>query len=76
MKRELILCMLLAVIALCVPAAWAQTGTIKGYVHDVEGKPVVGANVQLVNKQNGRKYDIKTDKKGEYYSLGISSGTW
>jgi tetratricopeptide (TPR) repeat protein len=77
MKRKLILCVLTAVMAvLCVPAAWGQTGTVKGYVHDVEGKPIPGAVIQMVNKENGRKYEIKTDKKGEYYSLGVTSGRY
>jgi tetratricopeptide (TPR) repeat protein len=75
MKRRLILCVLAAIVAaLCVPAAWGQMAPVKGYVHDVEGNPVPGALVQLVNKENGRKYEVKTDKKGEYYTLGVVSG--
>ena len=77
MKRKLILCVLTAVVvAWCVPAAWGQTGTVKGYVHDVEGKPIPGAVIHMVNKENGRKYELKTDKKGEYYSLGVTSGRY
>jgi tetratricopeptide (TPR) repeat protein len=77
MKRQFIGCVLAAVVAvLCAPVAWAQTAVVKGYVHDVEGKPMAGVTVQLMNKDNGRKYDLKTDKKGDYYSLGIQSGRY
>jgi tetratricopeptide (TPR) repeat protein len=64
------------VAACCAPAVWAQTTSVKGYVHDVDGKPMVGAEVQFVNKENGRKLDLKTDKKGEYFSLGVASGQY
>jgi tetratricopeptide (TPR) repeat protein len=77
MKRRLILCVLAAVMAvLSVPAAWGQLATIKGYVKDPEGKMVPFAEVQLTNRENGRRYDLKTDKNGNYYSLGIVSGRY
>jgi tetratricopeptide (TPR) repeat protein len=77
MKVKFILCVLAAMVAaLLAPAALSQTATVKGYVHDVDGSPVPGAVIQLVNKDNGRKFEIKTDKKGEYYSLGVASGRY
>ena len=64
--------LVVAVTALCVPPVFAQaTGTVKGVCKDMEGKPIVGANVEWVNTDNGRKYNLKTNKKGEYFSLGI-----
>ena len=77
MKRKLILCMLTAVVAaLAVPAAWAQMSTVKGTVHDVNGNPMAGASVEFLNTENGRKFDLKTDKKGQYFSLGVTSGLY
>jgi tetratricopeptide (TPR) repeat protein len=77
MKRNFILSLMVALIAsLAVPAAWGQLATIKGYVHDVEGNPMAGVTIQLTNKENGRKYELKTDKKGNYYSLAIASGRY
>jgi len=77
MKRNLILSLLLALAtSVVVPAAWGQLATIKGYVHDVEGNPLVGVTIRLVNKENGRKYELKTDKKGNYFSLAIFSGRY
>src|SRR5689334_15713250 len=68
----------LAVLALAVlaPAGWAQMATVKGMAKDADGKPLQGGVVQLVSKDTGRKYEVKTDKKGEFFSLGIASGTY
>ncbi|MBZ5629105.1 MAG: tetratricopeptide repeat protein [Acidobacteriia bacterium] len=77
MKRRLILCVLAAMMAaLWAPAAWGQTTSIKGYLHDVKGEPVAGATLQFTNRENGRKYELKTNGKGEYFSLGITSGRY
>jgi tetratricopeptide (TPR) repeat protein len=77
MKRRLILCVVTAIVAaLCVPAAWSQMAPVKGYVHDVDGNPIPGAGVQLVSTLSGRKYEMKTDKQGEYYSVGVADGRY
>jgi len=52
----------------------AQTGSVKGVCKDLEGKPIAGAVVEYSNLETGRKYDIKTNAKGEYFSLGVSAG--
>jgi tetratricopeptide (TPR) repeat protein len=68
------------VAVLCVSAAvWvaAQSmGTIKGSCKDVQGNPIVGAEVVWKNQNNGRTYKLKTDKKGNYFSLGIDPGDY
>src|SRR6184192_4875872 len=75
MKHVLVLVMLAA--ALCVPPVFAQaTGTVKGVCRDMEGKPIAGANLEWFNTENGRKYALKTNKKGEYFSLGIEPGKY
>jgi tetratricopeptide (TPR) repeat protein len=61
---------------LLVPAAFAQTGTVKGTIVDENGKPIVGAKVEMVSKDTGRKYDLKSDSKGQIFSLGIAPGTY
>ena len=78
MKQRLLRLMLVvAVAALCVPPVFAQaTGTVKGVCKDMEGKPIVGANVEWLNTDNGRKYNLKTNKNGEYFSLGIEMGKY
>ena len=78
MKQRLLMLMLVvAVAAMCVPPVFAQaTGTVKGVCKDMEGKPIAGANLEWVNTDNGRKYNLKTNKKGEYFSLGIEIGKY
>jgi tetratricopeptide (TPR) repeat protein len=74
MKQRFVVLVLAGLIAgLCVPPVFAQaTGTVKGVCKDVEGKPIAGAVVQWYSEETGRKYEIKTNNKGEYFSLGIS----
>jgi tetratricopeptide (TPR) repeat protein len=75
MKRRLILCVLAAMMAaLGTPAAWGQFTYIKGFVHDVKGEPIVGATMQFTNRDNGRKYEAKTNNKGEYTLMGVTAG--
>src|SRR4029077_1182856 len=78
MKQRLLIVMLvIAVAALCVSPVFAQaTGTIKGTCKNMDGTPIVGANVEWSNTDNGRKYNLKTNKKGEYFSLGIEPGKY
>lgn len=56
-------------------AAFAQTTQVKGYVKGPDG-PVVGAQVQLKDSETGRKFTLKSDKKGEFFSIGISPGKY
>src|SRR5207248_2461522 len=37
---------------------------------------VAGAQVLFTGTENGRKLQLKTDKKGEFYSLGVQSGKY
>ena len=37
---------------------------------------MAGANLEWPNTDNGRKYNLKTNKKGEYFSLGIEPGKY
>ncbi len=69
--------MVMLVVTLCVPPVFAQaTGTVKGVCKDMEGKPIAGANLEWYNTENGRKYNLKTNNKGEYFSLGIEPGKY
>jgi len=61
---------------LCASALWAQNmAQVKGTVTDQNGKPMVGAKVELKNLENGQKYNLKVDKKGEFFSIGIASSS-
>lgn len=77
MKRGWIL--LAAFAAFCLPTATAsaQTGAARGKVVDEQGQPVEGAKVEL-NYKGGvtRKYETKTNKKGEFTQVGLQSGIY
>jgi len=80
MRKNLVLLMLLAILcAVSVAPLAAQVtgayGTVKGVCKDAEGKPIVDAQVVWHNEESGRTYNLKTNKKGEYFSLGIEPTT-
>jgi tetratricopeptide (TPR) repeat protein len=79
MKQRLAVMVGVAVLiaGLGTPALFAQmTGSVTGVCKDENGNPIAGATVEYFNTANGRKYPVKTNKKGEYYSLGIEPGTY
>lgn len=78
MKQRCIYILVVAVlVGLCAAPVFAQaTGTVKGVCKDTEGKPLVGAIVEWTGAETGRKYSLKTNGKGEYFSLGVSPGKY
>jgi tetratricopeptide (TPR) repeat protein len=78
MKKHLaIIVMVVLALGLSVPLVYGQaSGTVKGVVKDLEGKPVPGAVVEYANLDNGQKYNLKTNKNGEYFSLGLTPGKY
>jgi tetratricopeptide (TPR) repeat protein len=63
--------------AFCAPSIFAQaSGSVKGVCKDAQGNPVADGVVVYSNQDNGQKYTLKTNKKGEYFSLGVSPGTY
>ncbi len=78
MKKYFILSLLLVLAAgLSAPLAFAQTtGTVKGTCKDSEGKPIAGAEVEWTGTESGHTYKLKTNNKGEYFSLGIVPGKY
>jgi tetratricopeptide (TPR) repeat protein len=53
--------------SLCV----AQTGTIQGDAKGTDGKPLVGATVQIERTDIKQSFKTKTDKKGHYVYTGL-----
>jgi tetratricopeptide (TPR) repeat protein len=78
MKKQITLVALLGLfLGLSAISAMAQlTGTAKGTCKDVDGKPIADGVVVWTNKDNGRKIEIKTNKNGEYQSVGFTPGTY
>jgi len=74
-RRLLVLCTLaLAALILATPG-YAQTGAVQGIVLDAAGKPLEKAPV-LIEYTDGinRKYEVKTNKKGEFIQIGLQPG--
>ena len=78
MKKHLaIIGIVVLALGLCSSLTFAQAaGTVKGVCKDAEGKPIVGGVVEYDNLDNGQKYNLKTNNKGEYFSLGITPGKY
>ena len=78
MKKYFILpLLLLLAVGISAPLAFAQTtGTVKGVCRDIEGKPIAQAEVDWTGTESGHVYKLKTNNKGEYFSLGIVPGKY
>ena len=63
-------------LGLWVPTVSAQSGSVKGVCKDSQGNVIADAIVLWANMENGQKYPLKTNKKGEYFSLGLSPGKY
>ena len=83
MKRSLGYAVALVMLcAICtVPAARArpqgaaplsENATVKGVCTDLQGNPIADAQVVWHNEETGRTYNLKTNKKGEYFSLALN----
>lgn len=76
-KHTAIILFAVLTLGLCVPAAIAQSsGSVTGTCKDSQGNPISDAIVVYTNLDNGQKYALKTNKKGQYFSLGLSPGKY
>jgi len=79
MKKHLaVFALVFLMVGLCAPAGFAQgaSGTVKGVCKDTDGNPIVDGLVVFANQDNGQRYTLKTNKKGEYFSLGVGPGSY
>lgn len=76
-RRSLAVCaFVLGLAAFAVPAD-AQTGQVKGKVVDANNKPIEGAKVTVeMTEGMNRKYELKTNKRGEYIQIGLQPGQY
>jgi tetratricopeptide (TPR) repeat protein len=76
-KHFAIFVLTLFALGLCAPLALAQSsGTVKGVCKDSDGKVLAGAVVVWANQDNGQKYTLTTNAKGEFFSLGVAPGSY
>src|SRR5260370_31741094 len=76
-KHFAMLIFVVSILGLGATSLFGQaSGTVKGVVKDVQGNPIVDAVVLFANQNNGQKYPLRTNKKGEYFSLGVAPGKY
>jgi len=66
-----ILLSLLLFSASATSTSFLVTGTIKGTVTDINGQPLPDVKITLLDPARGQAYSLETDKKGNYYLMGI-----
>jgi len=66
----------LAALTIAMPVAAQMGGMVKGTVLDDKNQPVEGAKVTISMTDTGRKFETKTDKKGQYLQIGLASGAY
>lgn len=78
MRTHLFRGMFALVVSLAVAgSALAQGGMIKGKVLDGQGQVVPDAAVVIVSAESdARKFETKSDKKGEFIQIGLRSGAY
>jgi tetratricopeptide (TPR) repeat protein len=76
-RRPLVVCTFLLGLALVAMPADAQTGQVKGKVVDAKNQPIEGAAVVIEATDGmGRKFTVKTNKRGEYVQIGLPPGQY
>jgi tetratricopeptide (TPR) repeat protein len=77
MKSYITIVTLLALLlGVCALPVLAQSTTVKGVCTGEDGKPITDGVVEWTNLENNRKVTLKTNNKGEYFSIGLSPGKW
>jgi tetratricopeptide (TPR) repeat protein len=76
-RRAIVVCPMLLGLMLAATPADAQTGQVKGKVVDSKDQPVEGATVVIEATDGmGRKFTVKTNRRGEYIQIGLQPGQY
>lgn len=76
MRTHLFRGLLALVLALAASAPALAQSIVKGTVLDAQGKPIEGAIVLMEDAGKGRKAETKTNAKGEFLQVGLTSGQY
>jgi tetratricopeptide (TPR) repeat protein len=76
-RNLLVLGLLACAVFLFASPGLAQTGALQGKVTDAAGKPLEKSLV-VIEYTDGinRKYEVKTNKKGEFIQIGLAPGNY
>src|SRR6476661_8207011 len=75
MKSSRVLFGMLFVLMFCA-AAWSQTGSITGTVHDPSGAAIAGAKVVIASPERGITRDMETNSTGDYSQAALPPGSY
>jgi tetratricopeptide (TPR) repeat protein len=75
-RKIVTLAVCLAVLSLLALPAMAQNRIIRGKITNEKGEIVTGGEVTITGTDIKREYKVNTDKKGEYFYMGIPTGTY
>ncbi len=74
-KHFAVFVFVLLMLGLCVPPVFrAGFGNRQGRLQRRRRQAHRRRIVVYANQDNGQKYTLKTNKKGEYFSLGVAAG--
>jgi tetratricopeptide (TPR) repeat protein len=76
MRHPLITIGLLCGLILFALPATAQTGGARGKIVDAEGKGIPDATVVFQHLEGGGRFELRTNDKGEYIQLGLTTGSY
>lgn len=74
--RKPVIFLLFAMALLAALPVYAQNRIIRGKVTNEKDEPIDKANVTIMGMDIKREYKVKSDKKGEYFYMGIPSGIY
>ena len=66
----------LGLFAMTAVPALAQYTQIKGFIKGTDGQPIADAKIDFKNTGTGQQLHLKSDKKGEFFSIGVSPGAY
>jgi Flp pilus assembly protein TadD len=76
MRRVLFVCGFFLALFLASGDARAQSGAARGRVVNGKGEPIPDATVLIEFQGIKRKFEVKTNKKGEYMQIGLPVGVY
>ena len=66
----------LVALSFALPLAAQSGGMVRGVVKDEKGQPVENARVAIVMADTARKFETKTNRRGEFIQIGLASGAY
>lgn len=74
-RAAIVSALVLSLTAFAAPAA-AQTGQLKGKVVDAQNKPIDDAKITMLAVETNRKFETKSNGKGEWMQIGLPPGNY